>query len=86
MPRPPPPKAAFTATGQPKASPNSTTSPASVGAVPVPGTGATPALVAATRLLILSPMVSMASGGGPTQTAPASITAWAKPAFSAKNP
>ena len=74
------------ATGQPNASPNSTTSPASVRALSVPGTGATPALTAAARLLILSPMVPMASGGGPTQTAPAAMTAWAKPAFSARKP
>ena len=53
---------------------------------PVPGTGATPAFVAAARLLILSPMISMTPGGGPTHTAPASMTAWAKTAFSARNP
>ena len=39
-----------------------------------------------TREAILSPIVVMASGDGPTQIRPASMTAWAKPAFSARNP
>ena len=52
----------------------------------MPGTGLTPAASAERREAILSPMVAMASGGGPTHTKPASITALAKAAFSAKNP
>ena len=38
------------------------------------------------RALTLSPRPSMAAGGGPIQISPASMTAWAKPAFSARNP
>ena len=52
----------------------------------VPGTPATSARWAARRELILSPMTSMASGGGPIQVTPASVTARAKSAFSEKNP
>jgi hypothetical protein len=34
----------------------------------------------------LSPSASMAAGVGPIQTSPASMTAWAKSAFSARKP
>ena len=79
MPRPPPPKAALIATGHPCSSPNETTSAASVSGSLRPGTPATtPALSAAIRELILSPMISMASGGGPTNVAPAPAIARAK--------
>ena len=47
---------------------------------------ATPAFSAARRELILSPMTSMASGGGPIQVTPDSVTARAKSAFSEKKP
>ena len=36
--------------------------------------------------LALSPSASMAAGGGPIQVSPASMTAWAKSAFSARKP
>src|SRR5215218_3191973 len=36
------------------------------------------------RALTLSPRASIADGGGPIQISPASITAWAKAAFSAR--
>lgn len=78
MPRPPPPKAALIAIGQPTASPNSTTSSGPETGASVPGTGATPAWAAAARLLILSPIVSITAGGGPTHATPASFTARAK--------
>ncbi len=52
----------------------------------MPGTPATSARWAASRELILSPMTSMASGGGPIQVSPASVTARAKSAFSEKKP
>ena len=74
------------ATGQPKASPKRTTSAASVSATVVPGTTTTPAFSAAMRADSLSPIISMASGGGPMNTAPASATARAKAASSARNP
>ena len=86
MPRPPPPKAALIATGQPLDSPNATTSAASRRARS--GPERTPRLraAAASRALILSPIVSIASGGGPTKVAPAPATARAKAAFSARKP
>ena len=52
----------------------------------VPGTPATLARAAARRDEILSPKTSMASGGGPIQMTPCSVTARAKSAFSEKNP
>ena len=45
-----------------------------------------PRLAASLRLAALSPMARMASGGGPTQRIPASITRSAKSAFSARKP
>ena len=42
--------------------------------------------MAALRDEILSPMISIASGGGPTQVTPAAVTVRAKSAFSAKKP
>ena len=41
---------------------------------------------AARRADTLSPMAAMAAGLGPTQRSPASMTAWAKAAFSARKP
>ena len=52
----------------------------------VPGTEATSAVAAAFRDEILSPMISMAAGGGPIQATPRSVMARAKSAFSEKNP
>jgi hypothetical protein len=52
----------------------------------VPGTPATPAASAARRDDTLSPMTSIASGGGPTNTTPLSLIARAKSVFSEKNP
>ncbi|CAB5022214.1 unannotated protein [freshwater metagenome] len=52
----------------------------------VPGTEATSATTAAFRDEILSPMISIASGGGPIQATPISVTRRAKSAFSEKNP
>ena len=50
------------------------------------GASGAPTFSAMCRALTLSPRLSMAAGGGPIQTSPASITAWAKPAFSARKP
>ena len=74
------------ATGQPNSSPKATISDTSVIGSSVPGTDATSDAAAAFRDEILSPMTSMASGGGPIHATPASETARAKSAFSAKNP
>ena len=52
----------------------------------VPGTDATSAAAAAFREEILSPMISIASGGGPIHATPRDAMARAKSAFSAKNP
>ena len=52
----------------------------------VPGTAATSDAAADFRDEILSPMISIASGGGPIQATPRSVMARAKSAFSEKNP
>ena len=52
----------------------------------VPGTDSTSARAAARREEILSPMTSMASGGGPIHATPAPMSARAKSAFSEKKP
>ena len=74
------------ATGQPYSSPKATTSSADVRTSVVPGTPSTPAASAAMRELILSPMTSMASGGGPMNVTPSSVMARAKSVFSEKKP
>ncbi len=85
-PLPPPPYAALIATGQPYSSPNATISSTLTMASSVPGTASTPAAAAALRDEILSPMTSMASGGGPIQVTPLAAMARANSAFSAKKP
>ena len=85
-PRPPPPKAALMATGRPCSSAKATTSSASLTGSLVPGTSGAPALVAMCRALTLSPREMIASGEGPIQVSPASMTAWAKSAFSDRKP
>jgi hypothetical protein len=50
------------------------------------GAGGAPARTATSRALTLSPSSRMVSGEGPIQVRPASITAWAKPAFSDRKP
>ena len=86
MPRPPPPYAALMATGQPLASPKAWTSWGSVTNSVVPGTQATPARMAARRDETLSPISTMAAGGGPMKATPRSVMARAKSAFSEKKP
>ncbi len=58
------------ATGHPNSSPNATTSSGPSIGSSVPGTEATPAAAAALRDEILSPMTSIASGGGPIHVTP----------------
>jgi hypothetical protein len=86
MPRPPPPNAAFSASGQPWRSPNATAASGPSSGSTVPGTSGALACSATRRAATLSPMAAIAAGLGPTQRSPASITAWAKPAFSARKP
>ena len=74
IPRPPPPAAAFTSSGNPRlaGSPSSSTG--------------TPASRATRFAASLSPPARSASGDGPTKTRPAASTASAKSAFSERNP
>ena len=74
------------ATGQPYSSPKATTSSGEVRGSERPGTPTTPTASAASRELILSPMTSMASGGGPMKVTPRSVMARAKSGFSEKKP
>jgi hypothetical protein len=74
------------AIGSPCSSAKVTTSEASATGSLVPATRGAPTFSAMCRALTLSPRLSIASGGGPIQIRPASITAWAKARFSARNP
>jgi hypothetical protein len=86
MPRPPPPNAAFRASGQPWRSPNATAASGPASGSTVPGTSGALACSATLRAATLSPMAAIAAGFGPTQRMPASVTACAKAAFSARKP
>ena len=70
------------ATGQPTSLPKVITSSKDSSTWERPGTPATPADSAASRLLILSPITSIASGGGPMKTTPSAVIARAKSVFS----
>ena len=59
---------------------------ASVIGTVVPGTLSTSARAAASRDEILSPITSIASGGGPIHVTPAAVIVRAKSAFSEKKP
>jgi len=74
------------ATGQPYSSPKAITSSADRVTSLVPGTPCTSARWAARRELILSPMISIASGGGPMKVTPAAVMDRAKSVFSEKKP
>ena len=85
MPFPPPPNAALTTIGYPMRSASFCASSGVTGSS-VPGTIGAPTRLAVFRAVTLSPIISMASGGGPTNDRPASSTALANAAFSARNP
>ena len=55
-------------------------------AAPAPGTTGTPAAATVALAAILSPIASIASGGGPMKVSPAAAQARAKAAFSARKP
>ncbi len=74
------------AMGRPCSSAKARTSLLSLTGSGVPGTRGAPARCAMCLALTLSPSASMADGGGPIQTSPASMTAWANSAFSDRNP
>ena len=86
MPRPPPPNAALMATGQPFSSPKARISSADLANSVVPGTIGAPPRRAALRLETLSPISSIAAGGGPMKATPISVMARANSAFSLKKP
>ena len=86
MPRPPPPKAALIAIGTPYSLAKATTSSASFTGSGVPGTSGAWARAAMWRAVTLSPRSRIDCGLGPIQIRPASITAWAKSAFSDRKP
>jgi hypothetical protein len=65
---------------------NATTSSAPSTGSLVPATRGAPTFSAMWRAFTLSPRFSIASGGGPIHTSPASITACAKSRFSARKP
>ena len=85
MPFPPPPNAAFTTRGNPILAASFFARARSTGSR-VPGTIGIPAASATRRAAALSPIVAIASGVGPTNPSPASSTACANWARSAKNP
>ena len=92
IPFPPPPAEAFTSTGYPisfarKASASSESAETPAPSDPSePGTTGTPAARIRARAASLSPIFSIASGGGPIQSRSASETARANPRFSERNP
>jgi hypothetical protein len=65
---------------------NATTAAISEAGAAIPGRSGAPACSAACRAQSLSPSRLITSGGGPIQVSPASSTAWANPALSARNP
>ncbi len=85
-PRPPPPNAALIAIGRPYSAANASASAAPLTGPSVPGASGAPTCLAMCLACTLSPSASIAAGGGPIQVSPASMTARAKPAFSARNP
>ena len=70
----------------PTSSAKATTSSAPETGSAVPRTWGAPARAAMCRAETLSPRSRIADGGGPIQVSPASMTAWAKSAFSDRNP
>lgn len=83
MPLPPPPADGLTSTGKPMRRAASARS--SSGSAP-PGSTGTPAAATVALARILSPIASIAPGGGPTNTSPARAHRRANAAFSARKP
>jgi hypothetical protein len=74
------------AIGSPISAATARTSSAERAGSVAPGTIGIPAALILSRAAIFDPIASIASGGGPIQTRPASPTARANAAFSARNP
>ncbi len=85
-PFPPPPAEALIAIGYPISSAAAITSSTLAAGSVVPGMIGTPASRIRSRAAVFEPIASIASGGGPIHTSPASPTCRAKEAFSARNP
>jgi hypothetical protein len=85
-PLPPPPAEALRASGHPSSPPMRTSCSTDCRGSVVPGTIGTPAARIRSRAAIFEPIASIASGGGPIQAIPASVTSRAKDAFSARKP
>ena len=86
MPFPPPPADALSRTGKPISSAAARAAAASVTRSVSPGTIGTPASRIRRRASVLSPITAIVAGLGPTKTSPASSTARAKSARSARKP
>ena len=74
MPLPPPPALGLSSTGKPTSRAAAATAASSSPVPSDPGTSGTPAGPTVAFARILSPMASMASGGGPIHVIPASPT------------
>lgn len=85
MPLPPPPAEAFTSSGNPIARIRSRKEAGSSSST-AEGVSGKPASATKRREAILSPIRRITSGEGPIQRSPASSTAAANPAFSARKP
>ena len=86
MPLPPPPADGLISSGKPTAGAAVTRSRSVMDGSPAPGTTGTPAAATVALARILSPIASIAAGGGPMKVRPASAQARANAAFSARNP
>src|SRR5262249_8537538 len=86
IPLPPPPAAALSIIGYPTPAAIVAASGADATADVVPGTTRAPAVSAATRTLVLVPIIRIEDAAGPTRTRPARSTASAKSAFSDRKP
>ena len=86
MPLPPPPAEGLTRTGNHRSLRVAMSSSSDMPGAPVPGTTGTPAAATVALAAILSPIASIAPGGGPMKVRPAAAQARANRAFSARNP
>src|SRR5262249_28285329 len=86
IPLPPPPAAALSIIGYPTLAAMEAASWTDATADVVPGTTGAPAVSAATRALVLVPIIRIEEAGGPTRTSPARSIASAKSAFSERKP
>ena len=86
MPLPPPPADGLMSTGKPIPATAAARSASDRPGAPTPGTTGTPAAATVALAAILSPIASMAAGGGPMKTSPASAHARANTAFSDRKP